>query len=191
MRGRITERVVTVGGGTGSYTMLSELKRVANSALGGRRHDRQRGLVAPAHGPVRSPVAPRRSAPGARGPLRSSRLWSDLFRYRFPDAPSGDIGGHSLGNLILHALEDINEGELLGALADAQELLDTVGHVLPVTLARATLCAELSDGTVVRGETEIDRPGNRPILPIERSFSTPGSRYCRRCVKPCSGRIRF
>ena len=58
------------------------------SALGSRRHDRQRGLLAPAHGPVRSPVAPRRSAPGARALSRSSRLWSDLFRYRFPDAPA-------------------------------------------------------------------------------------------------------
>jgi len=104
---------------------------------------------------------------------RSSRLWGDLFRYRFPDAPGGVVGGHALGNLILHALEDLNRGDLLGALEDAQELLDAAGHVLPVTLAESTLCAELDDGTLVRGETAIDRPGNRPVCPVARVFLDP------------------
>ena len=83
------------------------------------------------------------------------------------------MGGHSLGNLILHALEDLNEGDLLGALEDAEELLNTAGHVVPVTLEQATLCVELSDGTIVRGETEIDRPAGRPVLPITRAFLEP------------------
>ncbi len=65
---------------------------------------------------------------------RSSRLWGDVFSYRFPEAPGGAIGGHSLGNLILAALENLNEGDLLGALEDAEELLNTGGHVIPVTV---------------------------------------------------------
>jgi uncharacterized cofD-like protein len=104
---------------------------------------------------------------------RRSRLWGDLFRYRFPEAPGGAIGGHSLGNLILHALEDLNGDDLLGALEDAEELLDAAGHVVPVTLATATLCAELNDGTVIRGETEIDRPEHRVVRPIERVYLDP------------------
>ena len=36
-----------------------------------------------------------------------------------------------------------------------------------------TLCAYLSDGTVVCGETEIDRPGGRPVVPIERVYLDP------------------
>jgi uncharacterized cofD-like protein len=173
MRVQINERVVTVGGGTGSYTMLNELKRVArqlwavvamtDSGGSSRRLMDQFGHPLPL-GDLRQALV---------ALSRSSRLWSDLFRYRFPDAPTGDIGGHSLGNLILHALEDLNGGELLGALADAEELLDTVGHVLPVTTTRATLCARLSDGSIIRGETEIDRPGDRPILPIEDVFLDP------------------
>lgn len=173
MRVQVNERVVTVGGGTGSYTMLSELKRVAHQlwavvAMTDSGGSSRRLMDQFGH-PL--PLGDLRQALVALS--RSSRLWSDLFRYRFPDAPAGDIGGHALGNLILHALEDLNGGELLGALADAEELLDTVGHVLPVTLTRATLCARLSDGTVVRGETEIDRPGGRPILPIEEVFLDP------------------
>ena len=173
MRGRIDERVVTIGGGTGSYTMLSELKRVVNrlwavvamTDSGGS----SRRLMDQFGHPL--PLGDLRQALVALS--RSSRLWNDLFRYRFPDAPDGGIGGHSLGNLILHALEDLNGGELLGALEDAQDLLDTAGRVLPVTLQQATLCACLSDGTVVRGETEIDRPGDRSVTSIEQVYLDP------------------
>jgi uncharacterized cofD-like protein len=158
VRGEISERVVTVGGGRQLWAVVA----MTDSGGSSRRLMDQFGHPLPL-GDLRQALV---------ALSRSSRLWSDLFRYRFPDAP-GDIGGHSLGNLILHALEDLNEGELLGALADAEELLDTVGHVLPVTLTRATLCARLSDGTVVRGETEIDRPVNRPILPVDEVYLDP------------------
>jgi uncharacterized cofD-like protein len=176
MRGRVGERIVTVGGGTGSYTMLAELKTVADrlwavvamTDSGGS----SRRLMDEFGRPL--PLGDLRQALVALA--RSSRLWGDLFRYRFPDAadaPDGPVGGHSLGNLILHALEDLNGGDLLGALEDAQELLNAAGQVLPVTLGRSTLCAELDDGTVVRGETAIDRPGERAVRPVARAFLDP------------------
>ncbi len=172
-RQQVQERVVTIGGGTGSFTMLSELKKVvrdlwaivAMTDSGGS----SRRLMDEFGHPL--PLGDLRQALVALS--RSRKLWGDIFSYRFPDAPGGVVGGHSLGNLILHALEDLNDGDLLGALEDAEELLNTAGHVLPVTLEQATLCVELCDGTVVRGETEIDRPAGRPILPITRAFLDP------------------
>src|ERR671926_906567 len=163
MRGRIAERVVTVGGGTGSYTVLSELKKaadrlwavVAMTDTGGS----SKRLMDEFGRPL--PLGDLRQALVALS--RSSKLWGDIFSYRFPDAPQGVVGGHSLGNLILHALQDQNGGDLLGALEDAEELLNTAGHVIPVTLANSTLCAELNDGSVVRGETTIDRPAGRAV----------------------------
>ncbi len=173
MRHQITERIVTLGGGTGSFTMLHELKKVAERLWaivtmmdsGGS----SRRLMDEFGRPL--PLGDLRQALVALS--RSSKLWGDIFSHRFPASDSGVIGGHSLGNLILHALEEQNGGDLLGALEEAEELLDAGGHVVPVTLERATLCAELSDGTVVRGETEIDRPTGRPILPITRAFLDP------------------
>jgi uncharacterized cofD-like protein len=104
---------------------------------------------------------------------RSRRLWRDLFAYRFADSgAAAGLGGHSLGNLILRALEDINGGDLLEALVDAEAILNTVGHVVPVALQPATLCAELADGTVVRGEDRIDRRGE-PEPPIRRVYLDP------------------
>ena len=171
----IQERIVTIGGGTGSFTMLSELKKVATRIAaivtmmdsGGS----SRRLMDEFGRPL--PLGDLRQALVALS--RSSRLWGDLFTYRFPDQPGGNgpIGGHSLGNLILHALQDQNGGDLLGAIEDAEEILNTAGHVIPVTTATATLCAELEDGTLVHGETEIDRPLDRPVLPIRRVFLDP------------------
>ena len=173
MRPHITERLVTVGGGTGSFTMLSELKKVAQHLCaivamtdsGGS----SRRLMDEFGRPM--PLGDLRQALVALS--RSSQLWGDLFSYRFPAGPKGDVGGHSLGNLILHALQDQNDGDLLGALEDAGEMLNAAGRVLPVTLDSATLCAELSDGSIVRGEADIDLPGDRPILPIKRVFLEP------------------
>lgn len=176
MRYQIQERVVTIGGGTGSFTMLSELKKVATplwsivtmTDSGGS----SRRLIDEFGRPL--PLGDLRQALVALS--RSSRLWGDVFSYRFPETPDASesvVGGHSLGNLILHALEDQNGGDLLGAIEDAEEILNTAGHVLPVTLGQATLCAELEDGTVVRGEMEIDRPNGRAVQPIRRVFLDP------------------
>lgn len=170
---RITERIVTVGGGTGSFAMLSELKKVADHLCavvamtdsGGS----SRRLMDEFGRPL--PLGDLRQALVALS--QSSQLWGDLFAYRFRSGPNDVVGGHSLGNLILHALEDRNGGDLLRALADAEAMLNAAGHVVPVTLDRATLCAELSDGSIVRGEAEIDCPGDRPILPIRQVFLDP------------------
>lgn len=186
MRQQIDERIVTVGGGTGSYTMLSELRKVASNLWaivtmmdsGGS----SRRLIDEFGRPL--PLGDLRQALVALS--RASALWRELFNYRFPefpDATTQGVGGHALGNLILHALQDLNDGDLLGAIEDAEELLRTNGHVIPVTLDQSTLCAELSDGTVIRGEAAIDRPEGRPVLPIRRIFLDPPVRATLRARK--------
>jgi uncharacterized cofD-like protein len=170
---KIADRIVTLGGGSGTFTMLSELKRraehvcavVAMTDSGGS----SRRLMDEFGRPL--PLGDLRQALVALS--GSSQLWSELFSYRFPSGPNGGVGGHSLGNLILHALQDRNAGDLLAALDDARVMLHAAGQVVPVTLDQATLCAELVDGSIVRGEAEIDSPAGRPILPIQRVFLDP------------------
>jgi uncharacterized cofD-like protein len=182
-RTQLQERIVTVGGGTGSFTMLSELKKVATqlSAIvtmmdsGGS----SRRLIDEFGRPL--PLGDLRQALVALS--RSPRLWGDVFNYRFPDSESGSLGGHSLGNLILHSLQDLNDGHLLEALEDAAEILNTAGNVIPVTLDHSTLCAELEDGTIIRGESSIDLPEGRAVLPIKRVFLDPDVRATVRARK--------
>ena len=175
MRREIYERVASIGGGTGSFTMLSELKKVVSnlSAIvtmmdsGGS----SRRLIDEFGRPL--PLGDLRQALVALS--RSRKLWGDIFSYRFPESDNGSIGGHSLGNLILHALLDLNDDDLIGALDDAEEILNTAGHVIPVTLEEAMLCARLNDGTIIEGESAIDIPGERPVLPIDHVYLQPGA----------------
>jgi uncharacterized cofD-like protein len=101
-------------------------------------------------------------------------------------AAQAGVSGHSLGNLIISALQDINDGDLLMAIQDAQELLDTAGDVLPVTLEHATLCAELEDGATICGETEIDTRGigHPELLPSIRRL------FLRESVAACPQALR-
>lgn len=199
----LNKRVVTIGGGTGPFAVLSSLKRypcsitaiVTMSDSGGssRRLMDEFGQL---------PLGDLRQALIALS--RKGTLWRDVFNYRFqknnerkvashPDgshvqqlAEQAGVSGHSLGNLIISALQELNEGSLLRAIEDAQELLDTAGKVFPVTLSHATLCAELENGESICGETEIDTRGMKhlgPISPIKRV-------YLEEATPPCAEAIR-
>ena len=176
MNGRIAETVTVIGGGTGTYTIIRGLRRlvgeglltsihtVADSGGSSRKLMDEYGLPLPM-GDLRQ---------GLVAQSRNRRLWRDLFAYRFaPSDSAAGLGGHSLGNLILRALEDMNGGNLMEALGDAEEILNAVGHVVPVALQQTTLCAELEDGSVVQGESAIDQPGPEDRPPIRRVYLDP------------------
>ncbi|MEP6921874.1 MAG: uridine diphosphate-N-acetylglucosamine-binding protein YvcK [bacterium] len=81
-----------------------------------------------------------------------STLLSRLFRHRFRG--DGALGGHSFGNLFLAALTEIT-GDFVEAVRLSSEVLASKGHIYPATINDVRLVAELDDGTVVRGETQI------------------------------------
>lgn len=80
-----------------------------------------------------------------------SRLMTRLFKHRFRG--DGALGGHSLGNLMLVALNQMG-GDFLAAIDQARVLLDIQARVLPATLDRVDLSAQVG-GKTVRGQTAI------------------------------------
>ncbi len=81
-----------------------------------------------------------------------STLLSRLFRYRFRG--KGELGGHSFGNLFLAALSEVT-GDFTEAVRLSSEVLASKGHIFPATISDVRLVAELADGSIVRGETQI------------------------------------
>jgi uncharacterized cofD-like protein len=79
-------------------------------------------------------------------------LLSRLFRYRFRG--TGDLAGHSFGNLFLAALADVT-GDFVEAVRLSSEVLASKGHIYPATITDVRLVAELEDGREVHGETQI------------------------------------
>ena len=164
--------IVVMGGGTGSHNVLSGLRRfdcditaiVAMTDSGGssgRLRD-EFGQLPP--GDVRQCLVA--LAPDDRSGL----LIRNLFNYRF-DKGSG-LNGHSFGNLFLTALTELT-GSAEAAIAEAARLLNVRGTVLPVTLTKSTLCAHLMDGSVIKGEAQIDRRREKLEVPIDYVYLEP------------------
>ena len=85
-------------------------------------------------------------------------LLSRLFRHRFRG--NGELGGHSFGNLFLAALTEVT-GDFVEAVKRSSEVLASKGHIYPATVSDVRLVAELEDGRVVRGETQISASHSR------------------------------
>jgi len=141
-------KIVLLGGGTGSFTLLQGLKRltpnltaIVNMSDDGGSTGVLRdelGVLPP--GDVRQCLVALSDTPEVR----------DLFGYRFAH---GRFRGQSLGNIILSGLE-LQYGNFEEAIRIASELLDVQGKVVPVTLQKHTLM--LRDGLrTVRGQGRI------------------------------------
>jgi uncharacterized cofD-like protein len=91
---------------------------------------------------------------------------TDLFRYRFTEGDG--LIGHSFGNLFLAAMTGIT-GNFDRAVKESSRVLNIKGRVLPATLAKARLGAQLADGTVILGETNISQTGKA----VDRLFLDP------------------
>jgi len=96
-------------------------------------------------------------------------MMAKLFEYRFQS--NGGLSGHSVGNLLLIALTQLNNGSFPKAIEEASRVLAVQGSILPATLDCTTLCAELKDGEIVKGESQIPERTNRE--PIKRVFLIP------------------
>ena len=77
-------------------------------------------------------------------------VWRRLFEYRFEGA---DVRGHSLGNLIIAALTEI-EGSFEAALRSSERLLGALGSVIPASPWHLELTADV-DGREVRGQVNV------------------------------------
>jgi len=70
------------------------------------------------------------------------------------------LGGHTGGNLLLSMMEQYS-GDFLAAVDGLRGLLGCRGRVWPVSIERASICAEYQDGTMTRGEVEVDAEQSR------------------------------
>src|SRR5687768_17701054 len=80
---------------------------------------------------------------------------------RLPTRLEGDsrLGGHTGGNLLLSMMEQYS-GDFLAAVDGLRALLGCKGRVWPVSVEQASVCAEYRDGTLTRGEVEVDAAHN-------------------------------
>jgi uncharacterized cofD-like protein len=159
--------IVAIGGGTGLSTLLRGLKHRTNRITavvtvtddGGSsgRLITDKGMLPP--GDIRNCLVALADA---------EKSMTDLFQHRFEGA-SGSLSGHSVGNLLIAAMVDIT-GDFDRAITEISRVLAIRGRVLPATLDHVKLRAEMEDGSVLCGETQIVNSRLR----IRRVFLDPG-----------------
>ena len=153
-------KLVAIGGGTGLSTLLSGLKRFVGERGDGVWLDSLSAIVTVSDDGGSSGRLRNELQILPPGDIRNcmialsedSTLLSRLFRYRFRG--SGDLAGHSFGNLFLAALADVT-GDFVEAVRLSSEVLASKGHIFPATINDVRLVAELEDGRLVHGETQI------------------------------------
>ena len=141
------KKIVTIGGGTGHFALLSGLKKypvelsaiVAMSDDGGSTGQLRDefGVLPP--GDLRQCLIALSSAP---------QVMRKLMGFRFE---KGDLKGHNFGNIFISTLEMVT-GSLDKALDLTGSILNIKGRVIPVTLDKVQLVAELNNGKVIQGE---------------------------------------
>jgi len=87
---------------------------------------------------------------------------------------SGELKDHNAGNLLLTFLYQ-ESGSWSKAIEGLSEILKTQGRVFPVTLDLAHLCAELKNGEIIIGETNIDKPKFNYRVRKERLWLEPAA----------------
>jgi uncharacterized cofD-like protein len=145
------QKIVVIGGGTGSFTLLSALKTrtsdltaivnmVDDGGSTGVLRD-ELGVLPP--GDVRQCLVALSRSPKLR----------ELFNYRFEE---GTFEGHAFGNVFLSALEKVT-GNFTEAVETASEILNVRGKVYPATLDDVRLKMEWPDTSItLHGERVID-----------------------------------
>ena len=157
------KRIVVLGGGTGTFVTLYGLKQYPvdltaivtmtdSGGSTGKLRD-QYGVLPP--GDVRQALIALSD---------SDQIWRELFLYRFEN---GDFQGHNFGNIFLTVLEKLTQS-FEKSIELAQTILKTKGNVIPVTLEKADINAQLVDGSIVQTEALIDEKIKRP--PIAKLF---------------------
>ena len=163
-------RIVVVGGGTGLSTMLRGLKKITTNLTavvtvsddGGSsgRLQKELGVLPP--GDIRNCLV---------ALADDEALVTELFRYRFREGEG--LSGHSFGNLFLAAMTGIT-GNFDEAIKVSSRVLNVKGRVLPSTLAVARLCARMTDGRVIAGESTITAArGTIDEVYLDPSFAPP------------------
>jgi uncharacterized cofD-like protein len=145
------KNVVVIGGGTGTFTVLSGLKKYPHLSLtaivtmaddGGST-----GILRDEFGVL--PPGDLRQCLVALA--KDGSVLRKLFNHRYE---KGSLAGHSFGNIFISTLEQVT-GSLDKALDTIGNILKIKGSVVPVTLSKVRLHAKLKNGKMLTGEHEI------------------------------------
>src|SRR4051794_4145665 len=168
MARRLSQHLVTVGGGTGHYTLLHGLRPIGahitaivsmmdSGGSSGRLRD-EYGILPP--GDFTRCLVALSDHP---------ETMRELLGHRFR---GGSLDSHTLRNLLFAALEQLT-GSTAETVRRLHEVFRVQGRVLPVTLQSCDLVMNLEDGSTIRGEANIDTLADLLSAPVLNLYLDP------------------
>ncbi|WP_305883350.1 gluconeogenesis factor YvcK family protein [Brevibacillus ruminantium] len=158
-------RIVVIGGGTGLSVLLRGLKHapvhitavvtVADDGGSSGRLREEMDMLPP--GDIRNVLT---------ALADTEPLMEKVMQYRFSTGTG--LAGHNLGNLLLAAMNEIT-GDFVTAVKKLSDVLAVRGDVLPASTQSIRLMAEMEDGSIIAGESQIPLTGKR----IKRVYLDP------------------
>ncbi|WP_226036018.1 gluconeogenesis factor YvcK family protein [Aquibacillus saliphilus] len=165
MEGTKNPHVVVLGGGTGMPVLLRGLKDypIDLSAIvtvaddGGSSGRLRTEMAIPAPGDIRNVIAALSDV---------EPMLMDLFQHRFKNG--NGLSGHSMGNLLLAAMTSVT-GDFYNGIKEISRVLNVKGKIYPIANQNMFLHAEMTDGTIISGESNIPLANKK----IRRVFLKP------------------
>lgn len=163
-------KIVVIGGGNGLNTVLRGLKEYTENITAivtvsdyGDKHSDSRMLLdtLPLEDIKQSIIAL------SENEEEMSKLINHKFRY-------GSLKSLSFGDIYLLAMQNLYS-DFSKSVEKSKNVLNITGRVLPVTLDEIEICAELTDGTVIKGRSEIPETVNDKVASINRVYISPSN----------------
>lgn len=172
------KKIVTIGGGTGSFVLLSGLKNypihisaivnmVDSGGSTGILRD-ELGVLPP--GDIRQCLVALSD---------SSNEIRKLMNYRFD---RGIFKGHSFGNLFLSVLEKIHNNFLI-AIDKASKILNIKGEIIPVITSNVNLYLKLKNGKILKGEHQISESKEILKFGVDKLYLSPKPKVNLKAIK--------
>ncbi|WP_204498459.1 gluconeogenesis factor YvcK family protein [Aquibacillus albus] len=192
MKEKRKPQVTVLGGGTGMPVLLRGLKEypIDLSAIvtvaddGGSSGRLRTEMAMPAPGDIRNVIAALSDV---------EPMLMELFQHRFKNGNS--LSGHSMGNLLLAAMTAVT-GDFYNGIKEISRVLNVKGNIYPIANQNMFLHAEMEDGEIISGESNIPLANKRikrvflkpePVLPLPEAVQAvekadlvviaPGSLY--------------
>ncbi len=181
--GNKIKKIVCIGGGTGTFNVLSGLKKypVSLSAIvsmadsgGSNKVIRDEFGLLPTSDLRQCFVAL------AENNNNSEKILRELFIYRF--RKGNGIKGMTFGNLFLVALSDIFNSQI-EAIRKTHQILKIKGKIVPVTLNNSNLVAIYENNKKIIGEHFIDEPKHDGRLKIKKIYLEPKAKAYQEAIK--------
>ena len=161
--------IVVIGGGTGLNTVLYGLKKytdnltaiVTISDYGEEETESQKEFNNLPTEDIKNSLI---SLSRQEGEIEN------LFNYKFSN---GKLNNLSFSDIYFSAMKNINNNDFATSIAKCNEVLNITGKVLPVTLDKMNITAELENGYIVKEKSKIPEIVYNKVTKINRIYLNP------------------